>query len=136
MTISHLLPSTLGFGTAPLGNMFRDIPDEEAAATVQAAWDQGIRYFDTAPFYGAGLAEIRLGNVLAEHPREAFVLSTKVGRVISDEVEDPSARQLGEKGNLFEHASTSCGSTTSPRTSTATSGYRCTTAPAPGPSGY
>ncbi|WP_245973230.1 aldo/keto reductase [Rhodococcus wratislaviensis] len=103
MSISPLLSSPLGFGTAPLGNMFRDIPDAEASATVRAAWDQGIRYFDSAPFYGAGLAEIRLGEVLADHPREDFVLSTKVGRVIFDEIEDPYDRQLGEKGGLFQH---------------------------------
>ncbi|MCX4907010.1 aldo/keto reductase [Streptomyces sp. NBC_00878] len=103
MGIKPLLPGTLGFGTAPLGNMFRGIPDEEAAATVEAAWDQGVRYFDTAPFYGAGLSEIRLGEVLADRPRDEFVLSTKVGRVILDELEDPAARDLGEKGGLFEH---------------------------------
>ncbi|MBQ0999701.1 MULTISPECIES: aldo/keto reductase [Streptomyces] len=103
MSITSLLPSRLGFGTAPLGNMFRAIPDDEAAATVDAAWDQGIRYFDTAPFYGAGLSEIRLGEALAGRPRDAFVLSTKVGRVILDETEDPAARDLGEKGGLFEH---------------------------------
>ncbi|MEU6121612.1 aldo/keto reductase [Streptomyces sp. NPDC047123] len=103
MSITSLLPGSLGFGTAPLGNMFRAIPDEEAAATVEAAWDQGIRYFDTAPFYGAGLSELRLGEVLARHPRDAYVLSTKVGRVILDEVEDPAARDLGEKGGLFAH---------------------------------
>lgn len=103
MSITHLLPGRLGFGTAPLGNMFRAIPDDEAAATVEAAWDQGIRYFDSAPLYGAGLAEIRLGDVLARHPREEYVLSTKVGRVILDEVEEPAARELGEKGALFEH---------------------------------
>lgn len=103
MSITSLLPGRLGFGTAPLGNMFRAIPDDEAAATVDAAWDQGIRYFDTAPFYGAGLSEIRLGDALAGRPRDAFVLSTKVGRVILDETEDPAARDLGEKGGLFEH---------------------------------
>jgi D-threo-aldose 1-dehydrogenase len=103
MSIKSFLPGRLGFGTAPLGNMFRAIPDEEAAATVNAAWDNGIRYFDTAPFYGAGLSEIRLGEVLAGRPRDEFVLSTKVGRVILDEVEDTSARDLGEKGGLFEH---------------------------------
>ncbi|MFF1836426.1 aldo/keto reductase [Streptomyces sp. NPDC058231] len=103
MSIASLLPGALGFGTAPLGNMFRAIPDEEAAATVEAAWNQGIRYFDTAPFYGAGLSEIRLGDVLAGHPRDEYVLSTKVGRVILDETEDPTARDLGEKGGLFEH---------------------------------
>lgn len=91
MAIKSSLPGRLGFGTAPLGNMFRAIPDEEAAATVDAAWDNGIRYFDTAPFYGAGLSEIRLGEALAGRPRDEFVLSTKVGRVILDEIEDPSA---------------------------------------------
>ncbi|CAL9338643.1 aldo/keto reductase [Streptomyces sp. Tu 3180] len=103
MSITSFLPGRLGFGTAPLGNMFRAIPDEEAAATVDAAWDNGIRYFDTAPFYGAGLSEIRLGEALAGRPRDEFVLSTKVGRVVLDEIEDPSARDLGEKGGLFEH---------------------------------
>ncbi|MGW6477552.1 aldo/keto reductase [Streptomyces sp. NPDC055059] len=103
MGIKSLLPGSLGFGTAPLGNMFRSIPDEEATATVEAAWDQGIRYFDTAPFYGAGLSELRLGEVLADRPRDEYVLSTKVGRVILDELEDPADRDLGEKGGLFEH---------------------------------
>lgn len=91
----------LGFGTAPLGNMFRDIPEAEAQATVDAAWAQGVRYYDTAPFYGAGLAEIRLGEALSRHKRDEYVLSTKVGRVILDEVEDASARALGEKSGLF-----------------------------------
>ncbi|MFB8752658.1 aldo/keto reductase [Streptomyces parvulus] len=103
MTITSLLPGHLGLGTAPLGSMFRDVTDEEAAATVDAAWDHGIRYYDTAPFYGAGLAEIRLGDALAGRPRDSYVLSTKVGRVVLDEVEDPATRELGEKGGLFEH---------------------------------
>ncbi|MBT2226451.1 aldo/keto reductase [Nonomuraea sp. NEAU-A123] len=103
MSLTTLLPGRLGFGTAPLGNMFRAIPEEEVQATLRAAWDQGIRYFDTAPFYGAGLAEIRLGEMLAQHPRDSFVLSTKVGRIIHDESEDPAGRDLGEKGGLFEH---------------------------------
>ncbi|MFE7468846.1 aldo/keto reductase [Streptomyces sp. NPDC057499] len=102
MTLKNILPGRLGFGTAPLGNMFRAIPDEEARATVEAAWDQGIRYFDTAPFYGSGLSEQRLGEVLSARPRDEYVLSTKVGRVILDEVEE-GARDLGEKGGIFEH---------------------------------
>ncbi|MFE7709039.1 aldo/keto reductase, partial [Streptomyces sp. NPDC057486] len=102
MSLKEILPGKLGFGTAPLGNMFRAIPDEEAAATVEAAWNQGIRYYDTAPFYGAGLAEERLGQVLSTKPRDAYTLSTKVGRVILDEHET-AARDLGEKGGLFEH---------------------------------
>ncbi|MGQ0515889.1 aldo/keto reductase, partial [Bacillus sp. D-CC] len=53
----NTIKGTLGFGTAPLGNMYRNIPEEEAIATVDAAWDNGVRYFDTAPLYGSGLAE-------------------------------------------------------------------------------
>ncbi|MFE6719493.1 aldo/keto reductase [Streptomyces albidoflavus] len=103
MRLTTLLPGRLGFGTAPLGNMFRAIPDDEVQATLQAAWDQGVRYYDTAPFYGAGLAELRLGELLSGQPRDAYVLSTKVGRVVLDELEDPAARELGEKGGLFAH---------------------------------
>jgi D-threo-aldose 1-dehydrogenase len=97
------VPTPMGFGTAPLGNMYRNIPTQEALDTVEAAWQQGIRYFDAAPMYGAGLAEIRLGQALAQHPRDAYALSTKVGRLILDEVEDTTQRDLGEKGGLFEH---------------------------------
>lgn len=96
-----LAGNVLGFGTAPLGNMFRDIPEAEAQATVDAAWEQGVRYYDTAPFYGAGLSEIRLGDALSKRKRDEYVLSTKVGRLILDEVEDASARALGEKSGLF-----------------------------------
>ena len=101
MTIRNVLQGQLGFGTAPLGNMFRDIPEQEAIATVDAAWDQGVRYFDAAPLYGAGLAELRLGKALARRPREAYLLSTKVGRLVLDELEEPAARDMGEKGGLF-----------------------------------
>ncbi|MFJ3207887.1 aldo/keto reductase [Streptomyces flaveolus] len=102
MSLKGILPGRLGFGTAPLGNMFRAIPDDEARATVEAAWDQGIRYYDTAPFYGAGLAEERLGQVLSTEPRDSYVLSSKVGRVILDEHES-DVPDFGEKGGLFEH---------------------------------
>ncbi|MFJ6656496.1 aldo/keto reductase [Streptomyces sp. NPDC091377] len=72
--------ATLALGTAPLGNLFTPITDEQAHATVTAAWHQGIRAFDTAPHYGLGLAERRLGTALRAHPRDTFTLSTKVGR--------------------------------------------------------
>jgi len=97
------VPTRLGFGTAPLGNMYRNIPEQEALDTVEAAWQQGIRYFDAAPMYGAGLAEIRLGTALQQHSRDDYVLSAKVGRLILDEREDTTQRDLGEKGGLFEH---------------------------------
>ncbi|MCY1208480.1 Pyridoxal 4-dehydrogenase [compost metagenome] len=103
MSLKSLIPTRLGFGTAPLGNMYRDVPAEEVQATVDAAWNNGVRYFDTAPFYGAGLSETRLGAALANRPRDEYVLSTKVGRIILDELEDPAARELGEKSGLFEH---------------------------------
>ena len=89
----YLLNGPLGFGGAPLGNMFRNIPDAEAEATVDAAWQQGTRYFDTAPFYGAGLSEIRLGKALAKHKRDQYRLSTKVGRIILNEI-DTQARNF------------------------------------------
>ncbi len=103
MALKEILPGKLGFGAAPLGNMFRAIPEDEALATVEAAWNDGIRYFDNAPFYGAGLAELRMGEALAGRPRADYVISTKVGRVILDEVEDASARDQGEKGDVFRH---------------------------------
>lgn len=103
MALQRILPGKLGFGAAPLGNMFRDIPEGEALATVEAAWNDGIRYFDNAPLYGAGLAEIRMGAALAGRARDDYVISTKVGRVILDEIEDVSARDLGEKGDVFRY---------------------------------
>jgi D-threo-aldose 1-dehydrogenase len=75
-------PGPLGFGGAPLGNMFAEVTDDEAGATLTAAWDTGIRYFDTAPQYGPGLSEHRFGHVLRSYPRDEFVLSTKVGRLL------------------------------------------------------
>jgi D-threo-aldose 1-dehydrogenase len=76
----------LGFGGAPLGNLYTAIDDEVGFAAVRAAWDGGIRYFDTAPHYGLGLSERRLGAVLREKPRAEFTVSTKVGRLL---VENP-----------------------------------------------
>jgi D-threo-aldose 1-dehydrogenase len=71
-----------GFGASTLGNLYRMIDDATARATVDAAWTQGLRYFDTAPFYGFGLSERRLGDALREHPRDEYILSTKVGRLL------------------------------------------------------
>ncbi len=72
----------LGFGTAPLGNLYRAISDADARATLDAAWDGGVRYFDTAPLYGLGLSETRLNPFLRDKPRDEYVLSTKVGRLM------------------------------------------------------
>ncbi|HET6825940.1 MAG TPA: aldo/keto reductase [Amnibacterium sp.] len=74
--------TALGFGTAPLAGLFTPVSDEQAAATLDAAWEAGFRYFDTAPHYGLGLAEQRLGAALAGRPRDEVVVSTKVGRLL------------------------------------------------------
>ena len=72
----------LGLGSAPLGGLFEPVSDADAEATIERAWALGIRYFDTAPLYGYGLAEQRLGRFLRTKPRDSFVLSTKVGRLL------------------------------------------------------
>jgi D-threo-aldose 1-dehydrogenase len=72
----------LGFGAASIGNLFSRVSDEEAHDAVALAWDRGVRYFDTAPHYGLGLSERRLGAALASRPRGEFVVSTKVGRLL------------------------------------------------------
>jgi D-threo-aldose 1-dehydrogenase len=72
----------VGLGSAPLGNLLGEVPEQDAIATVDAAWEEGWRYFDTAPHYGLGLAEERLGAALASRPRDEYVLSSKVGRII------------------------------------------------------
>ncbi|MFJ9630805.1 aldo/keto reductase [Streptomyces sp. NPDC101175] len=72
--------SGLGLGAAPLGNLFTEVDDEQAYQAVDAAWQQGIRYFDTAPHYGIGLSERRLGAALRDRPRSQYTISTKVGR--------------------------------------------------------
>ena len=73
----------LSFGTAPLGNLYKAIGEDEAQATVQAAWDTGCRYFDTAPLYGLGVSETRLNHFLRGKPRDSYILSTKVGRLLA-----------------------------------------------------
>jgi len=72
----------LGFGAAPIGNLYRAISDEAAQAILTAAWDAGVRYFDTAPLYGLGLSETRLNQFLRGKPRDEYVVSTKVGRLL------------------------------------------------------
>ncbi|HEX2132974.1 MAG TPA: aldo/keto reductase [Actinophytocola sp.] len=74
----------LGLGCAQLGNLYRAMSDETAAEIVDTAWAHGVRYFDTAPHYGLGLSERRLGAALAGRPRAEYVLSTKVGRLLVD----------------------------------------------------
>jgi len=81
----------LGLGVAQFGNLFRETSDEEAASAVDSAWRSGIRYFDTAPHYGLGLSERRLGALLRDYPRDEFVVSSKVGRLLVPNDNDTGA---------------------------------------------
>ena len=83
------------FGVAPVANLGHEVAEEEAATALEAAWSAGVRYFDTAPHYGLGLGERRLGAFLATKPRDEFVLSTKVGRVL---VDNPLGVQQDDEG--------------------------------------
>ncbi|MFJ2393759.1 aldo/keto reductase [Streptomyces sp. NPDC087843] len=77
---THVRVSPLGFGAAPIGNLYTPLDDDRARAAVETAWGVGVRYYDTAPHYGLGLSERRLGEALAHRPRAEFTVSTKVGR--------------------------------------------------------
>jgi len=86
-----------GLGSAPLGNLFQEVEDEEARRVVARAHDAGVRFFDTAPLYGHGLAERRIGSVLSQRPRDSFVLATKVGRLLRAGLpHDPTQFHEGE----------------------------------------
>ena len=88
--------SELSLGGSQLGNLHREVADADAKATIDAAWDLGVRYFDTAPHYGLGLSERRLGAGLGSRPRNEYVLSTKVGRLL-----EPLAVVEGEDDDGF-----------------------------------
>jgi len=97
---SGLTVGPIGYGVAALGNLYSPRPDDVWPGCVPAAWEAGIRYFDTAPHYGLGLAEQRLGDGLRGLPRDGFVLSTKVGRVLDP---NPDYRPGDtDLGNLFD----------------------------------
>lgn len=79
---TDLQVSEISFGCAPLGNLYRPVTGEAAQAVLASAWNAGIRFFDTAPHYGGGLAEERLGRFVADKNRDDYVISTKVGRIL------------------------------------------------------
>jgi D-threo-aldose 1-dehydrogenase len=85
--MSELMIPRVGYGAANVGNLYRALTADEAWQVLDAAWNVGIRYFDTAPHYGLGLSERRLGRFLATKPRDEYVVSTKVGRLLRP---DPS----------------------------------------------
>jgi D-threo-aldose 1-dehydrogenase len=99
---SGLAVTIMGFGGAPLGNMYQALSDEDARATVRACFAAGIRYFDTAPLYGFGLSEHRVGEALRGADRDAFALSTKVGRLLRPG--DPRTLAHGQFKNALPFA--------------------------------
>ncbi|GEM87489.1 aldo/keto reductase [Meiothermus granaticius] len=96
---SGLRLSRLSLGTAPLGGLYAPVSEAQAREVLEAAWGQGLRYFDTAPQYGNGTAERRLGGFLRDQPRAAFVLSTKVGRLLREGPPHPS--QVDPEGHSY-----------------------------------
>lgn len=93
---TDLRTSVLGLGAAALGGLYAAVEEAQATATVDAAWERGVRTFDVAPHYGLGLAERRLGAALAGRPREDYVLSTKVGRLLDPVPGGGSGRDLAD----------------------------------------
>ncbi len=83
--ISDLQVTRLGMGTAPIGNLYAPVPEAQAIAAIQRAYELGVRFFDTAPLYGAGQAEERLGKALRGVPRDALIIETKVGRIVRED---------------------------------------------------
>ena len=103
---SGLMLPRLGFGGAALGNIFDDVTEGEAEATLAAAWQAGIRYYDTSPWYGRGLSERRVGSFLLHQPPDQRLITTKVGRLFTAP-DDPTAFAASERawaqGLHFEH---------------------------------
>lgn len=92
---TDLTVTALGMGTAPMAGLYEAVPEERAKATLNRAWELGIRYFDTAPLYGHGLGEMRTGAALRQQPRADFVLSTKVGRLLRPGEPPPESQYKG-----------------------------------------
>ncbi|WP_405877888.1 aldo/keto reductase [Streptomyces sp. NBC_01136] len=93
---SEVEVSALSFGAAGIGNLFTEVSDEQTYGAVDAAWSGGIRYYDTAPHYGIGLSERRLGAALRDRPRAEYTLSTKVGRLLEPTNADAGGNDLAD----------------------------------------
>ncbi|MGY3447978.1 aldo/keto reductase [Bradyrhizobium sp. USDA 4353] len=105
---SSLDVTRLGLGTAPLGGLFEPVSEADAEATITAAWARGVRFYDTAPLYGFGLAEQRLGAFLRTQPRDSYVISTKVGRLLRPDAdateEDPHYKGVPPLRPRFDYS--------------------------------
>jgi len=101
---TELFLPIVGVGVCPLGDLFEAIPESEASRTLEAAWDEGIRYFDAAPWYGLGQGEHRVGRALYRRPRGDYALSTKVGRLLRAPRDRANMRPAPWRGGLrFDH---------------------------------
>ncbi|MBO6719795.1 MAG: aldo/keto reductase [Rhizobiaceae bacterium] len=98
----------MGFGGAPLGNLYRKVSEDDAQAALQAAWDAGIRYFDTAPQYGLGISERRFGEAIRRFGRDGLTISTKIGRLLvdcaPDEVTPEAFVDVPQKRIVFDYS--------------------------------
>jgi D-threo-aldose 1-dehydrogenase len=93
---TQLAVTRLGLGTAPLAGLYRPVEEADALRVIEGAWQQDLRFFDTAPLYGYGLGEQRVGRVLRDKPRSEFVLATKVGRLLrADAPPEPNQSYYG-----------------------------------------
>jgi len=106
-TVRPVELTRMGFGGAPLGNLYRKVSDADAQAALQAAYDSGVRYFDTAPQYGLGRSECRFGEAIGRFGRETIQLSTKVGRLLfdcaPDEVTPEAFVDVPQKRIVFDY---------------------------------
>ncbi|MGA2495186.1 MAG: aldo/keto reductase [Roseiarcus sp.] len=101
---TELFLPIVGVGVCPLGDLFEAIPESEASRTLEASWDEGIRYFDAAPWYGLGQGEHRVGRALYRRPRGDYALSTKVGRLLRAPRDRANIRPAPWRGGLrFDH---------------------------------
>ena len=102
-----LYVTEIGIGTAPLGGWPIAVDEQKALETLETAWNKGIRYFDTAPFYGSGMSEIRLGKFLQNQNKNDFVISTKVGRLIIDSANSKASEKFlgspNDKDSKFDY---------------------------------
>lgn len=95
-------PYRFGLGGVPIGNAFKPTTDEEAQAALKAAWNGGVRYFDTSPWYGLGLSERRFGHFLHDQKRDDYVLSTKIGRILKPS--EPLQHAMWKEPSPFSYA--------------------------------
>jgi D-threo-aldose 1-dehydrogenase len=116
-----------GFGAAHIGDLYAKVDEADSRATLNAAWDAGVRYYDTAPWYGRGLSEHRLGGFLRTKPRAEFQVTSKVGRTLHRPKDPrPSTARPGRAASISRSISTTPMTASCARTSSSCSAWRST----------